>query len=336
MEGYEQKNPGRGSTGRYGEFLRDYSGLYLSFIIAVIAILISRLHQSLDPLVLSIISGMLLSNILSRRDFLVRGVDIMLRLFLPIGIALYGSQLNLSDGLDFTRWIIILTIFLSTFLITTIISQAFGLSKRLSILLASGLSICGASAIAVISPIVRAKKEETSISLIVIMIIGLTSIVFYPILNDILGLKTREFTLIAGTTIPMIGQVKVTSLQVAGMDGLSEALRYKLIRVSMLLFLAIGVAMLFREEGKGLRLPWFMLIFVGLAITTNMIEGLSKLRATLQPLSTFFLSSGLAAIGLSVDFDSITVEGTRPLFSSLISWGLILTGIIVFLRLLNV
>lgn len=258
----------------------------------------------------------------------------MLRLFLPAGIALYGSQLNLSDGLDFTRWIIILTVFLTTFLITTIISKAFGLSKKLSILLASGLSVCGASAIAVISPIIRAKKEETSISLIVVMIIGLTSIVFYPMLKDLLELKTREFILLAGTTIPMLGQVKVTSLQVAGIEGLSDALRYKLIRVSLLLFLAIGVAMLFRDDRKGLPMPWFMLIFIGLAITTNVIEGLSKLRATLQPWSTFFLSSGLAAIGLTVDFDSITVEGTRPLFSSLISWGLILTGIIVFLRLL--
>lgn len=316
--------------------LKDYSGLLLSFLIALLSTLISRLYLSLDPLVLSIIFGMLFSNMLAKREFLSKGVDIMLRLFLPIGIALYGSQLNLSNGLDLTKWIIILTVFLATFLLTTLLSQAFGLSKRLSILLASGLSICGASAIAIISPLIRAKKEETSISLIVIMIIGLTTIVFYPLLYDLLGLNVNDFTLLSGTTIPMLGQVKITTLKVAGVEGLSVALRYKLIRVSMLFFLVIGLILLFREREKGIHLPWFMLIFIILAIMVNLTGKAYALRQILQPWSSFFLSSGLAAIGLSVDFESITVEGSRPLFAVFISWVLILSVTILLLRLLNV
>lgn len=279
---------------------------------------------------------MLISNILTKKEFLFKGVETMIQLFLPIGIALYGSQLNLRDGLDFTKWIIVITVFCATFLITTIISQAFGLSKKLSILLASGLSICGASAIAIVSPLIKAKKEETSISLIVIMIVGLTAIVFYPFLYHLLGIKTKEFTLIAGTTIPMLGQVKVTSLQVAGMEGLLEALRYKLIRVSMLLFLIIGITILFIRERKGPKIPWFMFFFFGLAIASNLFEEPFHIRNMLKPWSSFFLSSGLAAIGLTVDFESITAEGARPLFSVLISWISVLTGIIIFLRLINV
>lgn len=316
--------------------LKDYSGLLASFTIAILSMMLSRLHLSLDPLVLSIIFGMLFSNMLVKREFLNKGIDVMLRLFLPIGIALYGSQLNLSDGLDPTKWIIILTVFIATFLLTTLLSQAFGLSNRLSILLASGLSICGASAIAIISPLIKAKKEETSISLIVIMIIGLTSIVFYPLLYDIVRLNVNNFTLLSGTTIPMLGQVKVTALQVAGQEGLSLALRYKLIRVSMLFFLAIGLLLLFREREKGFHLPWFMIIFMVLAIVVNIIDKASTVRQILQPWSSFFLSSGLAAIGLSVDFESITVEGPKPLFAVFISWISILLGIIVFLRLLSV
>lgn len=316
--------------------IKDYSGLVVSFIIAFVSMILARLHLSLDPLVLSIIFGMLFSNMLAKSDFLGKGVDIMLRFFLPMGIALYGSQLNLTDGLDFTKWIIILTVFLATFLSVILLSRILGLSKRLSILLASGLSICGASAIAIISPLIKAKKEETSISLIVIMIIGLTSIVFYPLLYDLVGLKVNDFTLLSGTTIPMLGQVKVTAFQVAGAEGLSAALRYKLIRVSMLLFLVIGIIIFFREREKGFHLPWFMFIFMILAIVVNITEKASVVRQILQPWSSFFLSSGLAAIGLSVDFESITVEGSRPLFAVFISWVLILSCSIVLLRFLNV
>jgi len=314
----------------------DYSGLYLSFLIALVAVIVSGFQPSLDPLVISIITGMLISNILTKREFLGKGIDVMLSLFLPIGIGLYGSQLNLGDGISLSKWVIILTIFLCTFLLTVLLSKAFGLSKGLSILLASGLSICGASAIAIISPLIRAKREETSISLIVIMVIGLTAIIFYPLLYHLSGLRINDFTLLIGTTIPMLGQVKVTALQVAGIDALHDALRYKLIRVSMLFFLVIGVTFLFREDRKGFRLPWFMFLFIALAIIFNLVDSLSLLREKIQPWSSFLLSSGLAAIGLSIDFESIPTEGAKPLFAVLISWAIVLAGILIFLRILNV
>lgn len=71
---------------------KDHSGLIVAITIAVIAFVISSLHSSFESLVISIIIlGMLIANFFDEKDFLKRGIDLSLKYFLPVGIALCGS-----------------------------------------------------------------------------------------------------------------------------------------------------------------------------------------------------------------------------------------------------
>jgi uncharacterized membrane protein YadS len=72
--------------------------------------------------------------------------------------------------------------------------------------------ICGASAIAVISPVIAAKREETSVEILPVMMLGLTGIVFFPIIFDFWAAGNDEFSLYAGTTLQMLGQVVVRNM----------------------------------------------------------------------------------------------------------------------------
>lgn len=313
--------------------LGDYSGLFLSLLIAVISFLSSQLHPSFDALAVSIIFGMLLSNMLAKREQLQKGIDIMLRFFLPVGIALYGTQLTFGNNVDYKTWLSVIVAFTFSFTITFLISRLFKLPEKLAVLLASGFAICGASAIAVISPLIAAKREDTSISIISIMVIGLLSVVFYPVLWKDIGLTVKEFSFLSGTTIPMLGQVKIAVMK-TGTDWMSLAVRFKLIRVSMLLFVAAGVVLLYGKGRNGTPIPWFMIAFAAFALLTNFVETMASMARIFEPVSKFFLSSALAAIGLSVDFDSITSEGSKPLLAVFISWCIgslfIYTGLRLF------
>lgn len=294
-------------------------GVALSLLIATASFLLSKVHPSFDPLAVSIIFGMLLSNVLANREQLQKGIDIMLRFFLPVGIALYGTQLTFGNNVDYKTWLSIIVLFIFSFAMTALIARFFRLPGKLSVLLASGFSICGASAIAVISPLIGAKKEDTSISIISIMAVGLLSVVFYPALWEDMGLTFKEFAFFSGTTIPMLGQVKVAVLE-GGAEGITLAVRFKLIRVSMLLFVAITVLLVYGRRQKGSSIPWCMVAFVLFVILANVEERMSSLNRVFEPVSRFFLSSALAAIGLSVDFDSITLEGAKPLYVVFLSW----------------
>ncbi len=307
----------------------------LSLLIAVVSFLLSRVHPSFDALVVSIIFGMLISNGLANRDFLAKGIDRMLRFALPVGIALYGTQLTFTNSIGYATWLSIVIVFLFSFLMSILIGRALRLPGKLSLLLASGFSICGASAIAVISPLLRAKREDTSISVIAIMVMGLTAVILYPIFPEVFGLDVREFAFLSGTTIPMLGQVKIVARD-AGADVLAMALKFKLIRVSMILFVSVGILVFHGRKEKRPSIPWFMVAFVVLALLANTVEAAASLARMMEPVCVFLLSSALAAVGLSVDFDSITSEGARPLLAVFASWGALIIFIVVGLRLFHV
>jgi uncharacterized integral membrane protein (TIGR00698 family) len=294
-------------------------GLGIVLAIAFFSYCLSVLHASFDALVISIIIGMFYGNLTRRRAWYEKGVETGIGLFLPLGIALYGSQLMVK-GMHMSTLFVVFLVFSSLFGLTLFASRIFGIEKRTAILLASGLAVCGATAIAIISPVINAKREDTSIAIISVVMLGLTGMIFYPMIHDIFSLSTREFGFLAGTTLPMLGQVKVTAGNVSR-ECMTRAVEVKLIRVSFLFFLVSTAVILSGTEGTKIRVPWFVILFVIFAIVVNVTNILAPAAAYLGFASSFFLSAGLAAIGFSVDFESIMEKGIRPLAVIFSSWG---------------
>jgi len=322
--------------GRYGKFIsmkKDRYGMIVALAIAVVSLVLSNLHSSFDPLVVSMILGMLVANFFDEKEFLKGGVDQSLKYFLPVGIALYGAQLSVKM-VNVYFFPGVLAVFLSLFFLVYIVSRILGIENRTGILLATGFSVCGASAIAIVSPLIRAKNEETSISLIVVMLFGLTGVVFYPVLMNILDLSLEEFAFFTGTTLPMLGQVKITAASF-GQECLDLAVKFKLLRISMLFFIVTIAIVLNRESAKKWYVPWYIIVFIVLAVFVNIYD-LSSITVMIRPVSSFALSVALASIGLSVDFNSITELGPRPLFAIGISWVIIFLLIYMVMGILNV
>lgn len=303
-------------------------GVLVIGTIAFFSLYLSTLHASFDALVISIIIGMLLGNLVGNRDYFSSGLDIVVKALLPVGIALYGMQLSVSGlrpGLVFG----ILLVFCALFFFTLLLSRVFRLNSSISLLLASGLSICGASAIAVISPLIRARREDTSISILSVMMLGLAGMIFYPLIYDFLPLTKDDFTFFAGTTLPMVGQVRIAAGNV-GPEALESALQIKLIRVAILLFLVPVLVLRQYSVHKRISIPWFIIIFISLSVLVNTVPAIRQLQETARTVGTFCFSAGLAAIGFSVDFDAIIEEGMTPLAVIFAVWSVVLIGIYLF------
>lgn len=304
---------------------RYIPGLFVVLVIAVSSFVIATFHASFDPLVISIIFGMFLGNMIADRTYFEAGVSASLKVFLPVGIALYGSQLVFT-GLQAADVIKISAVFIVLFIMTYMVARSFSINNMISILLASGLAVCGASAIAVISPLIGARKEDTSISIISVMMLGLAGMIFYPMIADMLSLTNTEFNFFAGTTLPMLGQVKVAAATYCP-ECTSDAVMIKLIRISFLIFLVTLAVVLSGKKEKRVSVPWFIVVFVVLAIVFNFADRVMPLRSSFGMSSSFLLSSALAAVGFSVDFDSIIEEGLYPLGAIFLSWSAMILGI---------
>ena len=297
-------------------------GLAASLLIALSGFMLSFIHPSLDALAISIIFGMLVGNILKETEVLQKGINLSIGIFLPIGIALYGSQLQLSDVEPIKILYIFLT-FISVFTLMYVFTRIFGCRNNTSLLIATGMSVCGASAIAIVSPLIEADREETSISLIVITIVGLIGMMFYPIAGFYLHYSAGQYALLTGATLPMLGQVKVASMNFSE-EILPISLKYKLIRMSFLVFIITVVIVLSGIKRKRFYVPWFVIVFICLAFLVNVFD-LSSFTRYLAPVSSFSLCTALASIGLSVDFDSITERGFSPLVSTFVVFSIIYT-----------
>jgi uncharacterized integral membrane protein (TIGR00698 family) len=303
-------------------------GFLVICAIAFVSLYLSALHASFDALVISIIIGMLLGNLVGNRAYFSNGLDIGVKAVLPVGIALYGMQLSVSGlrpGLVFS----IFLVFCALFIITLLLSRVFHLNSSISLLLASGLSICGASAIAVISPLINARREDTSISILSVMMLGLFGMIFYPLIYDVIPLTKDDFNFFAGTTLPMIGQVRVAAGNV-GPEFLESALQIKLIRVAFLLLLVPVLVIRQYRKDKRISIPWFVIIFMSLSVLVNSVPAIRQLQETASTIGAFCFSAGLAAIGFSVDFDAIIEEGMTPLGVIFAVWSVVLIGIYLF------
>jgi uncharacterized integral membrane protein (TIGR00698 family) len=302
------------------------AGFLLCIFIAAVTIFLSIIHPIFDPLTISIIAGILLGNILVKNSDLNSGISLALKIFLPLGIFLYGSQLILDWQKTQCCAAVVVIPLILFFLITLLLAKLAKLDSNTGILLATGISICGASAIAIVSPVIKAKKNEISVAVVATMVIGIIAIIMYPVLRGIFNFSPENYAFLVGSSVPMIGQVKIT----AGPDLYSAALSIKLLRLGFLAFL-IPLIILFRKDSnKKIYFPWFVVGFIGLAIAFNSIPELSHMRHYLAPVSAFSLSAALAAIGLDVDLESATIEGLKPLLVLLTSWLFVVFLILMY------
>ena len=227
------------------------------FVVTLISQMFSFAHSAFDPLVLSILIGLLLSGIMSKDAAARKGVEACLRFALPSGIALYGMKLNFS-GLETSHLPLVAFAFVLMFVVAYVFSRhVVGLSKGLSLLIATGLSVCGASAIVVVGAAAGARREDTTVSIISVMIAGLTGMILYRLLPGTSLLSQHGMPLLIGSPLTMFGQVKVAAIAF-GHDTLEVAVNYKLMRVAALALVAVGALLIGRKEGfKGGSKPWF-------------------------------------------------------------------------------
>ncbi|MDA8083222.1 MAG: putative sulfate exporter family transporter [Nitrospiraceae bacterium] len=301
---------------------RYLPGIVLVLLIALFSYFLSNFNESFDALVISIMVGMFAGNVFVRPCAVLDGIEAAHHTLLPAGIALYGAQLAFNE-IQGTTLGLVLVVFTGLFGLTLLISRVFNLNRQLSVLLASGLSVCGAAAIASIAPLIGARREDTSIAIISVMTLGLTGMIFYPLIHNIFSLTGNEFEFLAGATLPMIGQVKVAAGSVSA-AAIDHAVKIKLVRVSFLLFVVTASVLLSGKGKKGVSVPWFVVIFIAMAAIVNTTKFLVPYLEQLKSASSFFLSAGLAAIGYSVDFDAIIDEGITPVGVLFLSWGAVI------------
>jgi uncharacterized integral membrane protein (TIGR00698 family) len=210
------------------------------------------------------------------------------------------------------------------FLVIYWTGKKLGIKKKTALLTGTGTAVCGASAIAITSPVVEAEPEDMSVALVVITVAALAGILIFPTIMGTFSLSDKEYTVLAGSTLHMTGIVKTV------VSGLSSELRdlavsVKLMRVALLILIVPILSYVVRGR---FYVHWFIIVFALLGIVFTYSPSTKDFVYTIVPFSEYFFPIALGSIGLNTDMKSVINSGVNPLIAGLLGF---VAGVALFL-----
>jgi uncharacterized integral membrane protein (TIGR00698 family) len=307
-------------------------GLAVVAVACAVAFAATRVIPSLNASTVAVVLGALLANLGLHRSALRPGTRFAAHRLLRAAVVLLGLQLSLHQvGALGARGLAVVLVTVSlTFVGTQLLGRALGVPPARSLLVATGFSICGASAVAAMEEVAGGDEADTGVAIALVTLCGSLAILVLPALRVPLGLDVPAFGAWVGASVHDVGQTVATASRVPG--ALSAAVVVKLSRVVLLAPLVAGVAVVRRRRGElavadGVRrppvVPPFVLGFLGciaLASTGRVPSAVLGVAATLQQV---LLVAALVGLGTGIHVATLRRTAGRAAVLGGLSWLLV-------------
>ncbi|KUJ64995.1 hypothetical protein ACZ90_52570 [Streptomyces albus subsp. albus] len=255
-----------------------------------------------------------------------------------LGVVLLGLKLSLDDvlGLGWATVAMVFGVVAATFGGTWWLGRRLGLPGDQPLLVATGYSICGASAIGAVSEVNDSDERDVATSVALVTLCGTLAIAVLPLLQQPLGLDDGQFGRWVGASVHDVGQVVATA-QTAGGDALTDAVLVKLMRVALLAPLVAAVAVSVRarrraapgadagsaeapETRRPPLVPLFVLGFLAMVgVRSTGLLGSDALEAA-RVAQELLLAAALFGLGSAVHLPSLARTGGRVAALGLSAW----------------
>ncbi|MDD6844388.1 MAG: YeiH family protein [Clostridia bacterium] len=334
---------------------KNAPGLLLCIVISIPSWFLGKQFPIVGGAVIAIISGMIITLFLKKKDNLSSGIKFTSKKILQWAVVLLGFGLDLGVVLQTGKQslpIIVCTI-------TTSLVIAYALHKlmhipgKISTLVGVGSSICGGSAIAATAPVIDADDEEVAQAISVIFFFNVLAAIIFPTFGALIGFDTTSgeaFGIFAGTAVNDTSSVTAAastwdSMWNLGSATLDKAVTVKLTRTLAIIPITLVLAFIrMRKEKKAGQegnkvsfksiFPMFILYFIAASLITTVSVhfGVSAdIFKPLKELSKFFIVMAMSAIGLNTNIVEVVKTGGKPIVMGACCWVGI-TGVSLLLQ----
>ncbi len=323
-----------------------------------IGISILNLSKSpISPIIISIIIGTIVGNSIKNLDLYDEGFTFAIKYLLKLGIIFLGIRLSISDILIYglQGLVVIIPCIAISILIVKSLRNKLNVSENLSLLIAVGTSICGATAIAALAPAINAKKEEISYAIANITVFGLFAMFLYPmvaytVFND----NSLSVGLFLGTSIHETAQVAgsgmIYSEQYQNPSVLDISTVIKLVRNTMMVIVIPLLAFLARKDSNqnnSIKIasifPYFIIGFLVFGMIRTVgdqfeyqigSENWNSFIYFIKNFAEILLVIAMSAIGYNTKINKFKNLGLKPFylgFIAALSVGVVSFSVIYFL-----
>lgn len=238
------------------------------------------------------------------------------------------------DGIAFTLISLSATLFLGYW-----VGKLFKTSREMSALINVGTAICGGSAIAAVSSVIRAKDESISISLGVVFILNAIALLIFPQMGHFFGLTQEQFGLWGALAIHDTSSVVGATMQY-GERALEIGTTVKLVRAMWIIPVSLLFAKFFVKDEQSTHQktmprqhPWFIGGFVAMSALVTVFEVLQPMGHQIEWLAKRALVATLFLIGSGLTLGTLQKVGLKTLLHGVFLWIIVASAsLLVILR----
>lgn len=307
-------------------------GVGFTLIIALLGFGLSKVpgFDRVGPLASAIVIAIIYRQIWGYPFAIRSGIQFSAKKLLRLAIILYGLKLNidviLHQGLGMLAYDAGVIVF--AIACTMLLAKWLKADMSLSLLLGVGTGVCGAAAIAAVSPIVKAKDDDTAIGVGIIALVGTVFAIGYTLLRPILPMTLIDYGTWSGLTLHELAQVALAAAP-AGQDALAIGLLAKLGRVLLLIPLCFILMYWMKRKGKAevdtkIEFPWFLIGFIVMSLFGSYVLGKyipypEEAQSIVSSATTWILSMAMVGLGLNVSLSDVRTKALRPLAAMVIT-----------------
>lgn len=236
---------------------------------------------------------------------------------LGFGMNVFSAMKAGKEGVLFT----IVSIF-GVLTLGYILGKVFKIERKTSFLISAGTAICGGSAIAALSPVMKAGEKEISVSLGIVFILNSVALFLFPAVGHALNLSQSQFGLWCAIAIHDTSSV-VGAASKYGDQALQIATTVKLARALWIVPVAFGTAFLFKSDKTKVQVPYFIGLFILAMLANTYLPFVQTIAPYFVGLAKKGLTLTLFLIGSGLSIKVIRSVGVKPFLQGVILWAVI-------------
>ncbi len=242
-------------------------------------------------------------------------------LLLKISVVGLGFGMNMFSALEAGKEGFIFTVFsiFATIGLGLLIGKLLGINDKIVKLISSGTAICGGSAIAAVSPIIRADEKQISVSLGIVFILNSVALFVFAPIGHWLELSQEQFGLWSAIAIHDTSSV-VGAAASYGEKALEIATTVKLARALWIIPLSLIFALVSKGDSGKIKIPYFIGFFILAMVANTYLPPVENISPYIVAAAKAGLTLTLFLIGAALPLKTIKSVGVRPLLLGLGLW----------------
>lgn len=207
-----------------------------------------------------------------------------------------------------------------------LLSRLFKLQGTTGTLISAGTGICGGSAIASLSPVLRSKHDEVAVAMATVFSLNAVALVLFPMIGRSLNLSPEQFGWFAAIAIHDTSSV-VGAATEFHLDSVPIAVTAKLTRALWIIPMILAVAAIMQLGGQNkseprgkIQVPWFIGVFVLAVILHGLLPDLPQAYSSAELIGRAALKVAIFITGTQLTRQTVKAMGAKAMLMAVALW----------------